>query len=472
MKIVEFSQNMQQLKNRCETSFRAGDFLLCLKYAYLAVENKTDFSFYPIIADCYYKLGAYECSLEWYSKALVDRNNKIRCFIGISRCYIELKKLELAFLYINNAIKLDRNNKYIADIQNIAMFLQSDKVANQMQKQHVIYSEVNQNQLEKAKQALVAGKYDDAKQALKLVSPTSKSYIESTNLMATIELMLGNTIEAQELSNKVLEVNKNNINAICNIALAYSARGNKVVSMSVVKSAMAIKNVTLKEKFVIATTLCQLNAHKLVIVYLKDILKNNKFHYDFLILLAIAYNNCKEYNLSLQTIDFCLDIYKFDVVCLNLKNKIMQCQVNGEVIPYVNQIYQAEEVNVLSHKIENALFSKEEVVNEFCNNQRNKELIIWALKTLGNPVSKSIIYSLVKANCTDIIKELLLSTRVTASSKVMLIKELVVTNHLERMPIMFEGIFAELNLKKIKDKMNNGDFHEVFLNAMGLKIIN
>ena len=472
MKIVEFSQNLQQLKNRCETSYRAGDFLLCLKYAFLAIQSDSNIYFYPIIADCYYKLSAYECSLEWYCKALADKSNKVRCFIGISRCYIELKKFELAFLYINNAIRLDRNNKYATDIQSIAMFLQSDKITSQMQKQHSLYSEVNKNQLEKAKQLMVAGKYDEAKNEIKVISPSSSSFVEATNLHATIELMQGNSLMAQELSNKVLELDKNNINAICNIALSYSSRGNKVMSMNAIKSAIAIKNVTMKEKFIIATTLCQLNAHKLVIIYLTDILKNNKFHYDFLILLAIAYNNCKDYTNSLKTIDFCLDIYRFDVVCLNLKNKILQCQINSETIPYVNQIYKPEEINLLSHKLEDVLFSKEEVVLDFCKDERNKEQIVWALRTLGNSFSKTIVFSLVKAECLTYIKELLLSTRVNANNKVMLIKELIVTNHLEKMSIMFEGIYAELNLKKIKDRMQNKDFQEAFLDAMGLKVVN
>ena len=472
MKIVEFSQNMQQLKNRCETSFRAGDFLLCLKYAFLAIENVSDFAFYPIIADCYYKLGAYECSLEWYCKALADKANKIRCFIGISRCYMELNKLELAFLYINNAIRLDKSNKYLNEIQNVAMYLQTDKIAQRMKSQQAPFVEVNKKQLEKAKHFMVNGKYEEAKNAVKEISPNSRSYCEATNLHATIELLQDNLIQAQELANKVLEINKNDINALCTIALVFSATGNKVSSMGAIKTAMAIKNVSFKEKFMIATTLCQLNAHKLGIIYLKEILKANKYHYDFLILLATAYNNNKEYNNALKTIDFCLDIYRFDTFCLSLKNKILQCQINEGLIPYVNQIYQHDERNALLYKIEHSMFAKDAMVVEYCSKQRNKELIIWGLKTFLNKFADNTIFCLVRANCTDFIKELLLSTRVTANVKVMLVKELVIQNKLEKMPIMFESLFAELNLKKIKEKMENKDFHEVFLDAMGLKIIN
>ena len=110
--------------------------ILCLNYAFLATDKYADLTFYIIIADCYLKLGVTEKALEYYCLALKDKKNSTRCFIGLSRCFIELKKYELAFLYINKAIESDKKSQFMIDIQSIAMFLQSDKILKDICKEY------------------------------------------------------------------------------------------------------------------------------------------------------------------------------------------------------------------------------------------------------------------------------------------------------------------------------------------------
>lgn len=471
MKIVEFSQNLHELKHRCVASYNAGNFLLCLNYAFLAIENTADSELYLIIADCYYKMSVYERSLEWYSLSLINKKNLARSFIGLCRCFIELKKYEFAFLYLNKAIEADKKGKFTNDVQNLAMFLQSDKILSQINNKKKFFTEVNAKQLEKAKLCVLNAKYAEADKILSTISPNTNSYIEALNTKATLNIMQGDYITAYELANKVLQRNPKDVKALCNVSLSYCSRGNMIASMSVIKSAMAIKDLTIYDKLLIATTLCQLNAHKLVILYITDILKTYKYNFDFLILLSIAYNNSKQYELAIKNINKCLDIFRFDTICLSLKNKILQCQTTGESIPYINQIYVPEEISLLSNRLEQTMGKTQTEVHNYLGNIKNKEFVIWAINTLGSAFSSMLVFNIVRSKNFEFVKELLLSTRINANIKIALIKELILQNYIEKLPILFENVYSELNLKKIKEKMQTQDFNKVFLKAMGMNVI-
>ena len=480
MKIVEFSQKLPNIKERCKASFKSGNFLLCLKYAFMALnsfdvsENASfDTDFYVYIADCYYSLGAYNIALEWYNKALRDKKNKTACFIGLTRCYLELKKYELAFFYVNNAFKTDKKGKYSFDLESLGLYMQSDAFLSKINNKGKVFIEVNSFYVEQAKIYLASNRINEAKDILNKVSTKSQIYFSALNLLSTISFIENDLLNCQLLAEQSLQLKNNNIGALCNLALCYNARGNKVASMSVMKQAMANKDMPTTEKLLIATTLCQLNAHKLVIVYIQDILEKEKFNFDFLILLAIAYNNIKDYKNALKTIDFCLDFYKENAVCLYLKNKILQCEISGNTLPYINQIYVADDISFLSRQIEEEFSKTEEELKKYVSNLHNIEQVYWALKTLGNQYANMIFFNLIRANCIDFMKELLLSSNINVSYKLSIIKEFILQNKLEKLPIIFEGVYSEINVKKIKEKLEHSDnFQEIILKEMGMEIIN
>ena len=480
MKIVEFSQKLPNIKERCEASFKSGNFLLCLKYAFMALSSAdiqqeksgTDTQYYMFIADSYYSLGAYNSALEWYSRALKDKKNKVPCFIGLTRCNLELKKYELAFFYINNAFTADKKGKYSIDLENLGVYMQSDTFLSKIKQKGTFFHEVNTSSIEKSKILIANNKIAEAKEELKKVSEHSSNYYIALNLMSTIAFMENDLENSQLFAEKSLELKNNNIGALCNLALCYNARGNKVASMSVMKIAMADKDMQINDKLLITTTLCQLNAHKLVIVYIQEILKLEKYNFDFLILLSIAYNNVKDYKNALKTIDFCLDFYKDNAICLYLKNKILQCEISGNILPYINQIYVPEDISFLSRSIEEKFSKSEEEIKEYVSNLKNKELVFWALKTLGNYFAHMIFYNLIRANCFDVMKEFLLSSTLNAGYKLSIIKEFILQDKLEVLPIIFEGIYAEINTKKIKEKLQkSNNFEEIILKEMGMEVI-
>ena len=480
MKIVEFSQKLPNIKERCKASFKSGDFLLCLKYAFMALNsfdvnnnNFFDADYYMFIADSYYSLGAYNNALEWYNRALREKKNKTACFIGLTRCNLELKKYELAFFYVNNAFKIDKKGKYSFDLESLGLYMQSDAFLKKIQHKGKIFLEVNETNIEKAKLMLANNKIAEAKEVLKQVSPSSPNYYIALNLLSTISFMENDLLNSQVLSEKSLELKENNIGALCNLALCYNARGNKVASMSVIKLAMSNKNMQVNDKLLLATTLCQINAHKLVIVYISEILKLEKYNFDFLVLLAIAYNNIKDYKNALKTIDFCLDYYKENAICLYLKNKILQCEISGNIMPYINQIYVPEDIAFLSRQIEEELTKDDKSIKEYISSLKNIEKLYWALRTLGNNFAHMLFFNLIRANCFEIMKEFLLSSYINSTYKLAIIKEFLLQDKLEKLPIIFEGVYGEINVKKIKEKLQNkNNFEEIILKEMGMEILN
>ena len=162
MKIVEFSQKLPDLKDRCQSSLNTGNFSLCLKYAFMALDTtqNTNFDkteFYPFIATSFYSVGAYDCALEWFCKALSNKKNKTECFLGLTKCFIELKKYDLAFFYLNKSIESDKTMKYTTTIQNLGIFLQSDDIVKKVNSRKQFFKEANSQSLERAKLCLVNG---------------------------------------------------------------------------------------------------------------------------------------------------------------------------------------------------------------------------------------------------------------------------------------------------------------------------
>lgn len=468
MKIVEFNRNMQENKSRGLARMNDGNFLFAIKYFKDAINGteKEDAELPVLIGRCYFEIGAYDTSLEWLYKSLKFKENYLSAFQYIFKCYMNLNQIDLAFVYVAKTAKYFENTVMPQDLEQAYVTLQEKFMKKGFVRVNG-FSEVNENLLMQVRANLAQSKFDDAENVISQISSKSKEYLEAQNILSTIKLMNNNFEEAGEIASQILQKDEKNIFALCNKALSYYSKNDKIASVSTIKIALSQTNISSKERFYIATTLCQLNLHKAIVPYLEDILQNtSKFHYDFMLLLSIAYFNTEEYDKAINEINSALDIYEDDVLYLHYKNIYLKKE--HKILPYTNFMF-ADDIMLYNEEIKN-LFSKsdEEIINEL-KKHKNLELIIWSLKFSQNETNALIIFNLIRLEQIDLLTEFCLSTRVNNIIKMTVVKELLLQNKLIHLPMVFEGIFTVINLNELKKKIEkSNNFEQSFIQTISI----
>lgn len=311
--IINFEQDFKYyIKQAIYISYE-GDYPLAFTYlnyaeSFAACEEELC-EVYIEKARLYTEIGRYTKSNDMYFKVLAKGVQLPEAYFGLVQNYYCLNNMMLVDYYLKKMAEADENMtemefELMSDLTKLPDLIEESKKESKYEGYEILYPKKEKKEIdlreEKARELIIFGNHQEAIEQLIKITEDKANYEKAMDELIFCYFMEDRNEEANELVDKLYEINKNSIINICNKLSLEKQRGNLEFVESLSKTLDKLKDLTDEELTRIATTMCQVKDHFRSIKYLEKVLNNNHYSENIMILLGIANYNEKRFSEAIK----------------------------------------------------------------------------------------------------------------------------------------------------------------------------
>ena len=311
-KVLKFLQDADYYFDQSIEYLDLEEFLPALDYIRRAIKldpNELDFKF--LLAQIYSDMGLYQKSNFEYFKLLSIDEDLGECYLRISQNYLMLKEEALAINYLKKSIEFDFDEDEILDVDELMRELNGGefKLISKDSENEMLLSYINK--------LIVLEEFEGALQLLKYIKPDSKYYISALNNAAFCSSCINDYEQEIALAQKVLKIEPDNINALCNLSDGYFNISDITTAQETAQKLLNLNISDYNDYFKIAVVFLQCEYNELAIKFLNNYLSYYPYNDSALMLLSLVLYNqgdiesAKEYIYKLIRIDNSNTIAKY-----------------------------------------------------------------------------------------------------------------------------------------------------------------
>jgi tetratricopeptide (TPR) repeat protein len=299
----------------------------------------------------------------------------------------------------------------------------------------------------------------NSKKAINILSNLSEisliDYVFIKNNLTVAYLLESQLKEAEECCNKVLSIEPNNVQAICNMSLIQKRLGNIEEAKEYVEKVMKQQEVDKNKEhdinnlLKISVALCELDMHEEASKLFSIILKIHPYDTHALHFSAISLFNTGQYEKALKNLNT-IAIFKPKDSINNWYIKLVKDTIAGtsdiNYLPYENQVSTEciyKRINKINDIIENNLIQNPWENSEF------RELVLWAFNIKDDKLKSSMITLITKYagnEASKILFSKLCSRYVSDGIKHKILIKLKEINAKEPYVAILDGSIVEINV--------------------------
>jgi len=193
------------------------------------------------------------------------------CYYYLANNYAHLEEFETSYKYINRYLEVAPNGEYVEDAKEILEYLR-DEV------DHPIMEEEQETKEllvlhQKAKQLLEDGDFHKAIKQLQQMVEDYPDFLAAKNNLALAYFYIGNSYEAINHSKFVLEQERTNIHALCNLAIFYQQLNEQKELEYILAALRKIELLDTEALYKLATTFAILGDHEMAFKHTQRIIR-------------------------------------------------------------------------------------------------------------------------------------------------------------------------------------------------------
>ncbi len=264
-------------------------------------------------ANIYYKMGLYEESANYWFKYLSICKEKQRAmgYNGLGACFYKLDDKSLAGYYFNEQLKT--KDKTIYEYNNVgAEFF--DELYDKKSDYYIAYpyeiadfTKVINNSADLIK----VKEFQKAFEVLSVIPKESKFYCDALIQKSLCSFFMDDVQRALMYIDEAIELNPNDLIAICNAISLYCDSGNKEKVNELVKK---LSSNSLSKEFdnlyKVFMVYCEVGEHALAEKVAEEFLKKEPYNVNVLFLYGIVLYNLRKFDKSEQVLSKCYRISK------------------------------------------------------------------------------------------------------------------------------------------------------------------
>ncbi len=236
------------------------------------------------------QVGDFETSNKLLSELTKDSPEFYDSLFGLGCNFFEMGKFKEAKNFLKRYVKLSNNIEFKETAEDLIDFIESQEEFEKEQKEIEKYSKL----LERGNFLLESGRYEDAMKYFKMILAKDDSVLAARNNLSLAYFYMGDIQKAIEEAKKVLQIDKYNVYANCNLAFFYSSIGKEREMKRHLKVVLDIKTYDSKDKIKILDTLIKLNQHSEIAQRANELFEITREPY-FKHIEAISLYNTRKY---------------------------------------------------------------------------------------------------------------------------------------------------------------------------------
>lgn len=253
------------------------DYTKALKYLWRTIDiEPNNATHYCNLAAILSEIGNFKESNDLLFYVIEKLDPKLtECYYYIANNFAHLEEFEMAFNYINRYLDIDPNGEYAEEALDMLSFISveiddMDNIDDEQRELYMLHY--------KAKNLLEEGKFIEASKRLKKMLAEHPDFHPARNNLALAYFYLGNYTSAIEQARIVLEEDRSNIHALCNLAIFYQHLNYKEEYDFLVNFLKKVEPFDKEHFYKLATSFAILGEHEMAFLYFKKLIKKEELN--------------------------------------------------------------------------------------------------------------------------------------------------------------------------------------------------
>ncbi len=423
-------------------------------------------------AKVFYKMKRYELAVEeWFKYLSVEADEKrhARAYNGLGACFFGMGDKDLAGLYFEKQLRLNRNADY--DYCDVTLKFY-DEVLNRKNYYKIAYPYDKADfteLLEECDEYLKIGYYDKCIEKLSIIPENSRFYVDRLISESVANFLNENSERAVELIEKAHQLSKNNVSVICNAISIFTALKNKEKA-DYYFSLLNLDNLTESSNlYKVMMVSCEMQNHDLVNTLSTKYLKI--FPYDLTALLVLGFSqyNLKEYKKAENTFKKCFQISSSPIhyYYYQVAEKASNGNVEYQKLHYAFDVPKKIRKAFLKQATELLMMPREEKIASEKDIQTLAHYAFYAGIYELQSSAVTLLGELGTKTSVKTLKDALLSINVFNTVKEGIIGYLVADGYEGELPVVFASNYRKLKVYKANFKNQN---EKLFVEAYSLTL--
>lgn len=286
-RILKFDQSGEYFSRRAQRQLDKSDLWGALASLRRAAQKEPDSSGHRMgIAEILAQMGLYELSNEHIFHTLIDGNGgTAECYFALSCNFFALRMPKLSRDCIANYLQLEPTGEYAPDCEDM-LYLLEQEVSSPSE-----IAPASQIAADEGKEALDDGQYMLAIQKLTEALAADENMLYARNNLALAYFCAHETDRAIAEANRALDSKKDDVYALCNMALFLNGKGDKAGAREYAARAAALPAPDDEELYKLCITYADLGLDREALARCGEILKYSPYDENVLYLSALAQYN-------------------------------------------------------------------------------------------------------------------------------------------------------------------------------------
>lgn len=289
--MLPFAQQAQFFHKRARKKLDNNELLDALVYCRRALEHDPQNVTYRLdMAELYTEIGRFEKSNAMLLR-LLDEDESLApdCLFGLACNYMGMQEYERAQPCLGKYLALAPQGDYAADAADMLDVIAAQLAWEEESRQEEGITYEQDQRIEAGRLALDCGDYEEAVRILQDVCTEVPAVPFVRNNLALACFYSGDRDRALALAEATYAREKNDVHAICNLALFYHADGRTKEAERMLTKLNAAEPDDLNELYAMSNVFCELGEHARACNVMEEIAVSQPYETRLLHYLALAY---------------------------------------------------------------------------------------------------------------------------------------------------------------------------------------
>jgi len=342
-RILKYEQSGEMLLRKAEKLAGNNNLIDALPYYRRALSTDPDnFEYKLYLAEAYTDVGKFEESNAILFELIKQSNTSVpECFFGMGCNFMGQNDFEHAIDSLEKYLDCEPDGEYVQEANELLDIIETSWEIDELRLLVDANLSAANQEADEGREFMDKGKFHFAVAKFTRALELDNTLLYAKNNLALALYCIDKADKAIEITAQVLEKDKGNVHANCNMAIFQKGKGNIENCDKYIKNAVKALDDDTENLQKIAYTLCELNMHEEAKAKLKLLLHSNPYDTKALFCLSVACANSGNVQLAIKYFGDILKIDPYDTMAQYYKKHIVSPDFNG-YLSYVYEIPQLE----------------------------------------------------------------------------------------------------------------------------------
>lgn len=453
-RVLKYEQTAEMLLKKAEKLAGNNNLIDALPYYRRALSVDPDNLEYKLyLAEAYTDIGKFEESNVILFDLIKKSKSSIpECFFGMGCNFMGQNDFEHAMDSLEKYLECEPDGEYFEEANELLDIIETSLEIDELKILVDANLSIANKEADEGRKLLDKGKFDSAIDKFSSALELDSNLTYAKNNLALALYCTGEVDKAIEITTQILEKEKGNVHANCNMAIFQKGKGNIAECEKYIKRSIKASEDDIDCLQKLAYTLCELNMHEEAKSKLKLLLHANPYDIRALFCLSVACVNSGNLQLAIKYFGNILKIDPHNTMAQYYKKHICSPDFNG----YVSYVYEIPPLEALYRiKLLESCINKldETVTTRWQQDDYFVSICVWGInhEEVGIALCALKIIGFVGDNkAKEILSCAILDKKVSDEIKNAIFTELARLNVLEPFVAYINGEIVEVRTSKIK----------------------